>query len=244
MALTQQFNGELRAAVLCSIEETNLAADKNAYNRVKDYVTAENISVRAMYSPQGHCVNTTHWIQTANHLHFLPIEPQDTRIVVALVDPIPEEDMMSSVDMKNRLRKEASDFLTELLSIELPAPPPGRMGMPVLRTEEKIRAEKNKESRLETFVREQTYYVPGVLVSVEEFNDKFTAWLDPSDRMQWPKQRISREMPLEKYPKGKSSKRDNRMCYGNLSFKPDAGARGEKKLISIGDRLIYEDNAV
>lgn len=241
LALTAQFNGELRSAVLCSIEEINLSANKDAYNKVKDYVTAEHLSIRAMYKPQGHCINTTHWIQTANHLHFLPIEPQDTRIVVAVVDPIPEMELLNSLDMKNRLRKEASDFLTELLTIELPPPPPGRMGMPVLRTEEKQRAEKNKESRLETFLRENTYIVDGAIIPVEEFNDKFLAWLDPSDRMVWPKARIGREMPQEVYPKGKSAKFDNRMCYGNLAFQ-QVSAVGPR-LITLKDRLVSEEKA-
>lgn len=237
MALSQQFNGELRAAVLCSIEEMNLTLNKDAYNKVKDYVTAENLSIRAMYTPQGHCVNTTHWIQTANHLHFLPIEPQDTRIIVCLVDEIPNDEMMTSVDLKTRLRKEASDFLTELMSIELPPPPPGRMGMPVIRTEEKARAEKNKESRLETFIRESTYSVDGHVLTIEEFNDKFIASLDPSERMNWPKSRIAREMPLERFPKGKSPTYNNRMCYGNLSFEYSAKPCGPR-LEMRKDRLV------
>jgi hypothetical protein len=237
MALSQQFNGELRAAVLCSIEEMNLTLNKDAYNKVKDYVTAENLSIRAMYTPQGHCINTTHWIQTANHLHFLPIEPQDTRIIVCLVDEIDRTDMLTSVELKTKLRKEAPDFLTELMSIELPPPPPGRMGMPVIRTEEKMRAEKNKESRLESFLRESTYPVDGAILTVEEFNDAFIASLDPSERMNWPKSRISREMPLERFPKGKSSSFSNRMCYGNLSFTPHTKPVGPR-LEMRRDRLM------
>lgn len=240
MALSQQFNGELRAAVLCSIEEMNLAQNKDAYNKVKDYVTAENLSIRAMYTPQSHCVNTSHWIQTANHLHFLPIEPQDTRIIVCLVDEIPETQMMTSTQLKTKLRKEASDFLTELMSIELPPSPPGRMGMPVIRTEEKMRAEKSKESRLETFLREAVYQVEGSIITLEEFNNKFISWLDPFDRPNWTKQRIAREMPLEKFPKGKSSKFNNRLCYGNISFEPHVNPIGLRLEVKK-DRLVSRD---
>lgn len=239
-ALTEAFNGELETAVLCAIEEINLSADKNAYNKVKDYTTSEVISVRPMYSPQTHSINTTHWIHCANHLHYVPIEPNDTRIIITLVDEIPEKDLMSKETLYNLLRKEASDFLTELLTLELPIAPPGRMRVPVLITEEKRRAEKNKESHLETFLRENVYYVPGATTSVVEFTERFLASLDPADRVLWHKKRISREMPMEKFPKGRSTKHDNTFMYGNMSFDQNTRA-ADKKLILRGEKLVVDD---
>lgn len=238
MALQGQFNGELASSVLCSIEELNLAQFTSAYNKVKEYTTAQYLSIRDLYKPQTQVKNFTHWIQCANSLNYLPIEPSDTRVVVILVKTI--KDLMTTQEMRRRLMKEASDFLTFLMRIELPPQPLGRMALPVLSTIEKKRAERNRSTALEAFLSEQCYYVPGVALSVKDFYDTFMEYLDPEERSSWSRQRINKEMPEENFPRGRYDK-DRTFHYGNLSFNPMKSRL--EPLVSVDNKLVKESEA-
>jgi hypothetical protein len=230
-AITSSFNGELSNAVLCSIEETDLSKDKQAYNVVKDLTTARMISINAKREKVDLVVNTTHWVQCANALSFLPIEPNDTRIVVCLVPEIPQEEMLSAWELESKLRKEASDFLTELFHMELPERPIDRMAIPVIRTFEKARAEVSKESLLQTFLREKCFYIPGATETVARLYEEFQKVLDPEDRPAWTRKRFKRSMPEETYPHGRRSS-DSQWCYGNIAL--DENIAPGKKLVAIG----------
>ena len=63
---TNDFNGELMGAILCAIEEKNIATAPGARNRIKDYVTGRTLSIRKMRTDAFLVPNTTHWIQCAN----------------------------------------------------------------------------------------------------------------------------------------------------------------------------------
>jgi hypothetical protein len=229
--ITTQFNGSLRNAVLCVLEEMDLSKDKQAYNTIKDLVTAANISINEKNEKLDLVANTTHWIQAGNRLTYLPIEPDDTRIVVVHVDEIRKEDFIRPRDLDARLRKEASDFLTELFMLELPETPNNRMAIPILRTEEKTRAEQSKESVLDTFLREQCFPVNGSTITAAALYDIFIKSLDPQDRTAWPRKRFIQNVPQEMYPYGRR-KTDSQWCFGNISM-TDEEPRGPK-LISVG----------
>lgn len=220
-SLQDKFNGQLEHAVLCAIEEIDLSAHKDIYNLIKEYTTAQYLSIRGLYAPTTEVQNTTRWIQTANRLSYLPIEPGDTRVVVILVDPIPESDLMGVNDMRARLRAEASDFITELIHIELPPAPNGRMGLPVLSTPEKRRAEKSKQNALDEFLRDRCYTVPGQCISLNDFYEEFIRSLDNDEKSSWLKSAIKKAMPQELYPYGKI-KSTGLMGFGNLSLDPKA----------------------
>lgn len=230
-AITTNFDGELRTAVLCPIEETDLSKDKEAYNSIKEYVTAEYVALNPKGKELVQVPNTTHWVQCANKLSYLPIEADDTRIVVCLVPPIPPEEMMSPYELRIKLRKEASDFLTELMYLELPEQPRDRMALPVLETEEKIRATRAKQTVVESFIGEYCFSIPGSTLRGVELYEEFSRQLDPQDRAQWPKRRFQNEIPQEIFPYGRRSK-DGQWCYGNISLNPDT--KPGKKLISVG----------
>jgi len=236
-ALRGNFNSEIDGHVLCVIEETNLGADPHAYNRVKNMTTAPTISINTKGAAVYETPNTTHWVQCANKLSYCPIEPGDTRIVVILIDEIPEEDYLPGGELDRLLREEASDFLTELFTLELPDRGASRLYLPVIMTEEKYRAETEKETEIETFLRERCYYIPGNLVKLVEFKEKFKEYLAPEDRGSWSDRRISKEIPKERFPVGRSTSLQNAYCIGNLSLTPSTGERVTERYIQRGDKL-------
>jgi len=57
------FNQELESSVICVVEEVNLSKSKTAANRIKDWVTAKDISIHPKGSKTYMVHNITHWIQ-------------------------------------------------------------------------------------------------------------------------------------------------------------------------------------
>lgn len=136
-ALTQGFNGELNGAIVCYIDEKNLAANPKAYESFKRWSDAPDIPIRQMHTNQFTSPNYTHWIQTANNRDFCPIEKGDRRFVVVEVSPL--EDPIAWSILREKLIAEAPDFLGNVLAMPLP-PADGRLFLPVLETEAKIGA--------------------------------------------------------------------------------------------------------
>lgn len=230
LALTNQsgFNGELENAVLCVVEETDLRKNKSAYNRIKDWVTARKINIRHMYKTPYLVENTTHWIQCSNERESCPVFSGDTRITMCYVKEL--EAITAKRDLITKLRKEAPDFLAEILRLELPQSS-DRLNIPVINTDDKFNASQANASLLELFIEDCCYEIPGQMTPISEFYDKFHSWLEPTDRMDWTKIKIGRAMP-SRFPKGRST-RNAQWHYGNLSFDPDA---------KIGPRLITRNN--
>ena len=52
----QGFNGELDGAILCVTEELDMSKGSSR-NRMKDWVTAREICIRAMYQQPYHCIH-------------------------------------------------------------------------------------------------------------------------------------------------------------------------------------------
>lgn len=237
--LSQQgFNGELKNAVLCIIEERNLEKNRQAYNRIKDWVTSPLLPVHPKGGTPYLTENTTHWIQCANDIHACPVFPGDTRITMILVDSIPQEDWESKVDLENKLRKEAPDFLGELIKLEIP-PSPDRLNIPVISTSEKETIQKQNQNALELFIEEQCHYVPGYMLKLSEFYDKFIAWCDPGEAYNWSKMAVGRNLPY-KFVKGRR-KEDGQFYIGNIAWTPNPeGAEGLPELVLREEKLCYK----
>jgi hypothetical protein len=138
-SLLTVFNGELDGAILAFIEEVDLSGKASeAYNRLKDWVTGDKISINMKYSTVYSSPSHLHWIQIANERRFCPIFEGDTRIVVIHVASKPSEDIPWP-KLKTKLEKEAPDFLRTLLDLRLPDGV-GRLWLPVLDTEAKRQA--------------------------------------------------------------------------------------------------------
>jgi hypothetical protein len=220
-ALTNQtgFNAELEGAIFCVVEEIDMSKSKTAYNRIKDWVTAKELSIHPKGLTPYHIPNTTHWIQCANDSRACPIFPGDTRVTMIYVDHLDPTEMIPKKRLLEMLKSEASDFLAALLRIELPASN-DRLNIPVINTIDKSMAEESNKTPLQLFLDQHITYVPGYTIKFSDFYDRFVNWLGPLEAANWTKIRVGREIPTT-YPKGRQRK-DAQFYIGNAQwFIPD-----------------------
>jgi len=212
------FNGELRSAILCSIEETDLNRNKQASSRIKDWVTSLQLPVHVKCKTPFLVPNSTHWIQTDNDQAACPVFPGDTRVVVIYVESVDPIKLIPKKKLIPMLEKEAPDFLSSCLGIELPASP-DRLNIPVVTTAEKHSIELGNRTMLEVFIEEQCHHVPGEMIKFSALYDRFREWLEPSDVNSWSKIRFGQYFSanMHKYPKGRSTK-NGQWHIGNISL--------------------------
>jgi hypothetical protein len=244
-ALTSQqgFNEELKDAILCVIEEINLNKNKDANNRIKDWVTARQIPIHPKGKTPYHVLNTTHWVQVANESTFCPIFPGDTRITMSEVPALEPSDMIPKKFLIPMLEREASDFLAEILHFEIP-PSNDRLNVPVLMTSTKLESERANQTPLQTFIDERMYPMDGNMVSVAELYAEFEKNVDPFELNYWTKNRVVKEMP-PRFPKGRNPK-DGHHYFGNVSLTeppPDHRAVRLKIMMRGRDAYLVPENA-
>jgi len=141
------FNGELEGKALCAVEETNLANYKEAYIRIKSWVTSPRIQITYKHGTSFTTDNYTHWVFSTQNIRSIPIEPGDTRIVLWEVTPYEGKDIEWE-KLKVELGKEAPFFMRQLMALDLSGVC-GRHTVPVLMTKEKARAMKTVEAEKE-----------------------------------------------------------------------------------------------
>lgn len=231
-ALTSQsgFNGELESSVLCVVEETNLKRHKEAANRIKDWVTSRTMLIHRKQCQPYTVRNSTHWVQCSNDHLSCPIFQGDTRITVIRVDRIDEKDIMQRKAMEDELKKEAEDFLTHVLAIDLPAPI-DRLNIPVIETDEKAQAAEANLTHLQAFIKDKAFYCPGHSMEFAEVYSRFQEYLDPNLHHEWSKRRVSAEFPAQ-FCKGVVT--GNILTVGNISFDPDAKPKPFKFIVVNG----------
>jgi hypothetical protein len=134
------FNGELDGRALCAVEETNLANCKEAYTRIKAWVTSPRIAITYKGKTTFTTDNYTHWVLSTQNFRSIPIEPGDTRIVLWEVTPYEGVDIPKP-ELLERLRKEAPFFMRQLYQLDLSGVA-GRHTLPILMTKEKAQAMK------------------------------------------------------------------------------------------------------
>jgi hypothetical protein len=211
------FNGELLNAILAVVEETDLAQDKRAYNRIKDWVTSPKIMIRPLYM-QGFMVpNMLHFIHCQNEMPTFVFDG-DSRITMIRVPPLTT--IIPKLELMSRLKKEAPDFLAAVLALELPITN-SRLAVPAVETEEKKRAMEKNRTLLEQFISEMVYEIPGHMISAEDFHNQFQLWLDERDRAAWTRNKVGRELP-ERFPRGRVDTMNQKVHYGNMTFDKDA----------------------
>lgn len=226
---TSGFNGELENAILCIVEETDLKHNKQAYNKIKDWVTSTQLAIRKLFTNLYNVNNTSHWLQLSNERSACPIFPGDTRITMCYVDTLKQ--IIPKNELLFNLEKEASDFLAEVLRLEIPRTQ-DRLRIPVIESEEKSAASKANQTLLETFIEEQCFLVPGEMILYSDFYDAFIKWLEPNDRFEWSKIKVGRALP-QGVVKGRNTQ-TAQWTIGNISFedvestKPRLIVRGEK----------------
>lgn len=240
--LSQQgFNAELETAILCIVEETDLRKNLQAYNRIKDWVTSRLLPIHRKMQTPYMIPNTTHWIQTANDYNACPVFSGDSRITminVASLDPI---DLVPKKQLLSEIEKEASDFLASILAIELP-PSNDRLNVPVITTEEKLALEQINKSHLEVFIDEECHHVPGGVIKLSDFYEKFIAWLDPSVTAGWSKRRVGHELKSP-FVKGRLMSAGAQFYIGNISFTPpEKGRDYVGKYVVVDGSLVMVKN--
>jgi len=150
-ALTSTFNAELEGCVMAVVEEKDVSKAKGAHEKIKDAVTAENLSIRRMRCDVYQVRNSTHWVQCSNNIEGCPIFTGDSRITVILVPAIEKE--IPKERFKKLLEEEAPAFLRTLLSMTLPTPT-GRLRLPIVITDEKVAIIAGNRNAVEVFVDE------------------------------------------------------------------------------------------
>jgi hypothetical protein len=241
IALTDQrrFNENLAGAIICITDEFNLAANKGAYERLKDWITARSITIHPKGDKPFQLTNTTHWLQVANNPSFCPMQFGDTRMMLLFIsrpkEPIPKQELI------RRLVEEAPAFLWTIFHTDIPLPI-DRMRIPVVLTEEKTDHISNSANLVEQFIMDQMFPCAGHLVSYGEFCKRFQSWIDQTGgrSIEWSKRRISASIPMtEGMPaKGKSGAGGD-IFLGNFSFsiedKPE-----DFSWTKVGERLIKQ----
>lgn len=230
------YNGELAGAVIGVVEETDLGSNKHAYNKIKEWTTAKDILIRALYEAPYMLVNTLHMIQCSNTHLACPVFPGDTRVTYINVSPLDPTELIPKKLLFPMLEQEAPDFLRAILMLQLPKTI-DRLNLPVLATYEKLIAQQSNRSPLEEFIDEQMFYVPGAMIKFSDFYERFRLWLDPREVRDWSKIRVGRELPV-RHPKGRLAKEDGQFYIGNISG--IEGPQTDKPLIVINDKLVEE----
>lgn len=233
------FNGELKNAVLCVIEETNLTKQKQAELRIKDWVTSRMLPIHEKRGTPYLIPNTTKWVQIANDYTYCPVFPGDTRITMFYVDLLNPMELIPKKVILPLLEKEAPDFLAACLNLELPNSN-DRLNIPVIITEEKRRLQQENRTLLEVFVEDYCYYVPGKVVKFSILYERFKEWLDPSDVTEWTKVRFGQYFSANsrKFPKGRSNK-TGQWYIGNIDTKAPIETDEKRKITLRGEMLVH-----
>jgi len=147
------------------------------------------------------------------------------------VDSLDPIDMIPKKFIIPLLEKEASDFLSDILSVELP-PSNDRLNVPVIVTQDKSLAQQLNQTSLDLFIQEKCQRVDGAWLKVSEFYNRFCEWLDPNDVHRWTKIKVGKEMPPT-YPKGRN-RSDAQFYIGNITWKDEEFKKKfESKIILV-----------
>jgi hypothetical protein len=228
---TSDFNGELAGAVLCVVEEKNIT--KNAaqvYNKIKELVTSEIISIHAKYKQPVQQKNSTHWIQCANKRDSCPIFSGDTRVTMIAVEKF-QVDEIPTHKMFEFLDAEAPYFMYTLMNTSLPDID-HRLKLPVVDTSSKEQLILANMSALESYISTNCFLVPGYSIELDILVDKFLSELSGNEKDLWDRQKVISNLPNECI----IGKANGVFYIGNISYTPQPNNR--PKLISKDGNLI------
>lgn len=241
-ALTNQqgFNGELLGAVLCVVEEVDLSvASSMAYNRIKEWVTNKQILIHPKGEQAFQVENATHWVQCANSAQYCPVFKGDSRIVVIETLPLSPTKLRPRYELTEDLQNEASDFLTALMSLQVPHSR-NRLNIPVIETESKSMMVSQNQDMLEAFLDQECVHSPGNCISFKNFYEAFTRYCDPSELHYWTKIRVSKKLP-PRFPSGGYAKYSNQKYIGNITFKGRDVIPAQGRFVNQGGKLVLID---
>jgi hypothetical protein len=236
VALTSQsnFNAELEGAILCVVEETDLRINKQAYNRIKDYVTSLDMLIHKKGQTPYHIPNTTHWIQCTNDYRACPINFGDTRITMIQVPPLDPLELIPKVKLLDMLEKEASDFIAEIIRLELPESP-DRLNIPVIETQEKELAAELSLDPVDAFLKERCVASEGNMLLFSEVYTSYIKWAELNGESGMSKIAFGKKVGLT-YPKARYRK-TGILNLGNISWRDPFKEPLDYRLAAKGDYL-------
>lgn len=232
------FNAELEGSVLCVLEETDLNRNKDAYNRIKNWVTSPTMLIHEKGRTPYTVRNTTHYIHDSNDHKAVPLFPGDTRITMCYVGKLTLTQMIPKKKMWPLLDKEASNFLAALLNLEIPESD-DRLHIPVINTQDKKHTEQSNMSPLETFIADHCVAEDGYKILFSEFFGKFIRDIDQSELDKWSKNKVGRNIPPN-FPKAVSTQ-DASIWIGNIRWHDDKSVKVGKFFVNEANRLVSED---
>jgi hypothetical protein len=189
---SNDFNGELEGCILAVVEEKNIAQTPGAHNKIKQSVTAEELSIRRMRTDSYMIRNTTHWCQMSNEPDACPVFSGDTRIIALLVPEIAVE--IPKQKLLTALRDEAPHFLYTLLNLDIP-PTTGRLRVPVINTAFKDQASDMNKDYLDMFIESHCEMEVGAKVLYADFYNHFCESL-PAGESRWPRKRLTSKLAM------------------------------------------------
>ena len=234
---TSDFNGELANCILAVVEEKDISKAKGALNKIKEWVTARNISIRKMRTDSYTQPNTTHWVQCANRRENCPVFPGDTRITVVNVPDLLPDQEIAKEKLIVLLTEEAPHFMYTLMNIDLPEPS-GRLRIPIVVTDSKVRSEEDNRTSLEEFIGDCCYEAPGVLTLFKDFFDAFYESLTANEKSEWTKAKVLKGLP-SRFPTGLAE--GNKKAIANLSLEKVTVSPDAKPLIYANDQFITKE---
>jgi hypothetical protein len=119
--------------------------------------------------------NCTHWIQCSNHSEYCPVGFGDSRIVVIAVNDLPEEKRIGKAEIMARLSTESSNFLAEILNIEIPKIN-DRLSIPVIVTQDKLQVAENNLDIISNFYLSEMCLMPGAMVNANDAYHRFVEY--------------------------------------------------------------------
>lgn len=227
------FNGELKGAVLCAVEEVDLSKSTTAYNRIKDWVTSRTIYIRDLHKRGANFPNSTHWIQTANNSSYCPIFPGDTRIVAIAVNKLGE--LIPKGELEIHLRNELPYITNTLLRMSIP-PTNSRLRIPIVDTELKQQVSETNRNRVEEFIEESCTVESGWVIDSDMFIDEFHRSMDSIEAMQWPKKLVLDSIPVGRIVKGKYGA-GSKLHLGNIRVGDKSRQVSNSHIVRVNGRL-------
>lgn len=233
---TSGFNAELLNAILCRIEETDLQQNKQAKNRIKNWITAKEMSYHEKGKTPYLVTNYTHYIQCGNVITECPVFDGDTRINICEVPLLESNSLIPQEELELLCRKEAPAFMATLMNLDIPISKDPRLNLPIIDTSIKEQAQQDNRSTLETFLQETVNEVPGSTILYSDLWNNFQNWIDPNELHNWTQIKFGKRLPT-RFPKGRDMTRGAKFYIGNIAWVKEKVEPG-KKLRLQGGRLV------
>ena len=191
-SLTTDFNGELDGQVLAVVDDFALPAKKGqVHNTVKELITGDFFSCRALFMQAVNVRSYLHWIHTANTRSACPVFDGDTRITV--IEVLGADEKVTREVLRARVKAEGPAFLHTVMHLKLPAAGE-RLLVPALDGSWKQAIAQENMDEFERWLSD----TPGwVWKTDEEIQEGFLDTLHHERAVFWPPHKLRQSLPAK-----------------------------------------------